>query len=136
MEIIHSRIGTQSSSASAACFHIVNPNKTSWKSLLPFVQSKLNAATVGASDWIFNLENVVDPTEEDLLQMPALKLLDFYRGLLLSNSPLADVEVRNTMEKSPTMVNVQPISEQLIKNWLWQWGLGEDTSGCATCGHG
>ncbi|KAF7174064.1 hypothetical protein CNMCM5623_006358 [Aspergillus felis] len=127
MEIIHSRLGTHSSSASAACFHIVNPKKTSWKSLLPFVQSKLNVAPVAASEWISNLKNVIDPTEEDLLQMPALKLLDFYRGLLLSDSPLADVEVRNTMKISPTLANLHPISEQMIKNWLWQWGLGEDS---------
>lgn len=132
MEIIHSRLGPQSSSASAACFHIGSPKKTSWKSLLPFVQSKLNVAPVAASEWICNLENVIDPTEEDLLQMPALKLLDFYRGLLLSESPLPDVDVRNTMEISPIMANLQPISEQMIKNWLWQWDLGEDLVHCGS----
>ena len=123
MEIIHSRLGTQSGSASAACFHLVNPNKTSWESLLPFVQSKLNVTTVTASDWIRDLESVFDPTEEDLQQMPALKLLDFFHGLLLPDLPVADVDVRNAMQKSPTMGNLQPISEQMIKNWLSQWGF-------------
>lgn len=56
--------------------------------------------------------------------MPALKLLDFYRGLLPGKGEQScPAEIQRAMEASATMRNLGPVDGPLMENWLRQWAF-------------
>lgn len=80
VEILHTRRNHLSDTPSAF-FNLVKPNKAPWASMIPSIQDKYPVKAVPINEWIQDLENIKNPSEEDVRQKPALKLLDFYRGL-------------------------------------------------------
>ena len=62
---------------------------------------------------------------EDISSKPAVKLLDFYRALLSGEGEgalSAPIDVRKTEKTSLSMDTLDPISCELMENWLNQWG--------------
>ena len=107
-----------------AFFHLMNPNHAAWSSLIPAIESKYSTETVPFSEWISDLESIKNPSDQDVREKPALKLLDFYRGLSSAEGMLsADVSVERTKEASETMRGLGPISAELMENWIEQWGF-------------
>ncbi|KAB8226591.1 hypothetical protein BDV33DRAFT_197585 [Aspergillus novoparasiticus] len=107
-----------------AFFHLMNPNHTAWSSLIPAIESKYNTQTVPFGEWISDLESIKNPSDQDVREKPALKLLDFYRGLLSAEAMLsADISVERTKVASETMKGLGPISVGLMENWIEQWGF-------------
>jgi hypothetical protein len=105
-------------------FHLVNPATTTWSSLVPAVQKHYPVKSVEISNWIQELESVENPSDEEVAAKPALKLLDFYRGLLSSDGALsAPLEVGRTKEASATMRSLGPVDEKLMDTWLKQWAF-------------
>lgn len=78
---------------------------------------------VEPSEWITDLEKIEHPSDDDVKRLPALKLLDFYRSLLQSQSMSAPMEVSKTVEASATMKGSEPIGPELMDNWLQQWAF-------------
>jgi hypothetical protein len=92
-----------------------------WDDLVPAIQQKYpEVRTVSFEDWLRKLEAVRSPSEAEVRAKPALKLLDFYRGL--SGSVLsAEVSVAQTQKASATMAKLGPVTADLLMNWLEQW---------------
>jgi hypothetical protein len=76
-------------------------------------------------DWVHDLEQIDNPTPADLVEKPALKLLDFYRGLTHELSALSyPMELTKTKEASETMrTRCQPVDGPMMENWLRQWAF-------------
>jgi hypothetical protein len=81
---------------------------------------------VDLATWIAELEQIekTNPSEFEVANKPALKLLDFYRGLLATEGDLhVPMEQTQTKEASPTMRDLRPVNQKLLENWLKQWSF-------------
>lgn len=122
LEIIHTRHLDQTETPSAV-FHLTNPEKTPWSSLIPAIQEKYPVEPVDFGAWVAEPEGVRNPTSADVASMPALRLLDFYRGLADGShaAMTVDLDVQRAKGASATMRVLEPISASLMANWLEQW---------------
>jgi hypothetical protein len=119
-ELIDTRRTTQACTP-CAVFHPINPSITSWESLLPAVQDYYQVKPAKISEWVEELESIENPSVEEITAKPALKLLGFYRGLAEEVSLSFPMELHKTKAASATMASLQPISKELMANWLRQW---------------
>ncbi|KAE8375247.1 hypothetical protein BDV26DRAFT_299832 [Aspergillus bertholletiae] len=107
-----------------AFFHLMNPHHAKWSSLIPAIECKYKTKTVPFSEWIRDLESIKNPSDQDVRDKPALKLLDFYRGLASDEGLLsATISVERTKEASETMRGLGPVSAELMEIWIEQWGF-------------
>lgn len=126
LDLIATRRETQSHSDSrCAVFNLVNPSVTTWDTLLPAIQAVYPVQPVPIAEWIRELEKIENPTAEEILNKPALKLLDFYRGLADDKEGALSVpiDIGAAKEASRTMNSLDAISDDLMANWLVQWGF-------------
>lgn len=124
LDLITTRRETQSQpDARCAVFNLVNPSVTTWDTLLPAIQAVYPVQAVPITEWISELEKIESPTAEEILAKPALKLLDFYRALADGEEGALSVpiDVGATKQASRTMNSLEPISGELMGNWLGQW---------------
>ncbi|KAJ5736726.1 acetyl-CoA synthetase-like protein [Penicillium malachiteum] len=121
-EIVQARHGDRSELPHAV-FHLTNPEIASWSSLVPAIQQRYDVEPVDFSAWVAELTSIQNPTSVDLVEKPALKLLGFYRGLGDENNAAMSValDVTRSREASGSMKSLEPISAQLMSNWLDQW---------------
>lgn len=123
VDIIRSRQSTETTCCSAA-FHLVNPSIASWESLIPAIQTQYAVEPVNFHSWLKALEAFSNPTESDLQDKPALKIIDFYRGLGKRKAYLSSIiETTKAQAASQTMRNLGLIDAPLMENWLKQWGF-------------
>lgn len=121
IELLDSRRNSQEISA---FFHLMNPSKTTWSSIVPAIEKAYGIPSAPLEEWIGELVSIENPSEEEVQKKPALKLLDFYRGMAAGRRMLAvTVDTRKTQEGSATMAGLAPIDERLMGNWIQQWGF-------------
>ncbi|PLB54119.1 NRPS-like enzyme [Aspergillus steynii IBT 23096] len=121
VELLHTR-RKQLVDTLTAFFNLVNPSKAPWASMIPAIQDKYPVEAVPMNQWIEELENIKSPSDDDVREKPALKLLDFYNGLAGGKEMLsAEISVSRTKEASKTMAALGPISRDEMMNWLNQW---------------
>lgn len=103
-------------------FHLVNPLTTPWESLLTPLHERYAVQRVSMKEWIEELEKIQKPSDEDMLEKPALKLLPFYKSLVEGEGALSvPICVRRAREASKTMQSMGPISANLMAMWINQW---------------
>lgn len=74
--------------------------------------------------WLAALDTIANPTEADLENKPALKILEFYWGLLDNAGRwISPVETVRALSASETMRRLGPVDAPLMENWLKQWGF-------------
>lgn len=107
----------------ATYFNLINPSKTSWETLLPAVTWSYKLKSIKLAEWIEELDQVRDPSDADYSQMPALKLLDFYKDAMRDTSRgfQHSIQTENGRRISPTMRGLEPITESLMYLWIRQW---------------
>ena len=113
-------------------FHTVNPNTTTYQTLLPAILAMLppTTRTVPLAEWVKSLEQ----SDGDLERNPALKLLDFYRGMVRMEKEgqgMVSLATIKTQERSKLLRNMQAVSSEWMTRWMRQWGLqqgGEHSS--------
>lgn len=119
---MHTRRHNQSHTPNAV-YHLVNPSKTAWSTLVPAIEARYPGIEVIPLDtWLDELEAIKTPSESEVREKPALKLLDFYRGLageVLS----AEISVEQTRGGSQTMEGLGAVTPELMGNWLNQWSF-------------
>ncbi|EPS28358.1 hypothetical protein PDE_03304 [Penicillium oxalicum 114-2] len=121
IELLESRSNSQEMSA---FFHLMNPSKSTWSSIVPAIEKAYGIPSVPLEEWIGELVSIENPSEEEVRKKPALKLLDFYRGLAAGNGVLAmKIDTRKTQEGSATMAGLAPIDQRLMDNWIQQWSF-------------
>lgn len=121
-EIVQARHGDHSDFPHAV-FHLTNPEVALWSSLVPPIQQKYSVETVEFGDWVAELKNIKTPTSQDVVDKPALKLLPFYKALADESTVAISVplDVGRSQAMSNTMKSLEPVSAQLMSNWLEQW---------------
>ncbi|KAL4966026.1 putative NRPS-like enzyme [Aspergillus stella-maris] len=125
IELLESRTTfTNKEQEKNAFFHPMNPCKTTWSSLVPAVQKEYNIPAVPIEEWIADLNaiNAKSPSDEEVQQKPALKLLDFYRGLATGEGMLsAPIDTSKTRASSESLKGLKAIGPELMVNWMKQW---------------
>ncbi|EMD01008.1 hypothetical protein BAUCODRAFT_62089 [Baudoinia panamericana UAMH 10762] len=107
----------------AVVYNVVNPQRTTWAALLPSLQERLGLSAVSLTDWISKLESI---DRADTARYPAIKLLDFFKGLNVHGEDTAPrFETARTQQASPTLESLQPVNSTWMDLWLRQWGLQE-----------
>ncbi|KAL4988612.1 hypothetical protein BDW68DRAFT_158654 [Aspergillus falconensis] len=128
LEILATRLHETQTESNAAFFHLTNPTKTPWSSLLPSVQSSLSISTVPVTPapltiWLNELEKIKNPTDSDISDKPALKLLPFFRELASGETLSAEISTVKAQGASKTMANLKGVDGALMENWIRQWGF-------------
>ncbi|OAT01333.1 ochratoxin A non-ribosomal peptide synthetase, variant [Blastomyces dermatitidis ER-3] len=124
LDILRSRRKTEEEVRCAA-FHLVNPSPAPWDSLIPAIKKHFPVEIVDPQKWIASLEAIANPTQADLQDKPALKILDFFRGAFIGQvegsgkPPVLDTQ--RTQEASVTMQRLKPIDQDILNTWMLQW---------------
>lgn len=120
-EIIQHRLSLQSEAASAT-FHLVNPQITEWPTLSAHIGHKMGLDTIALSSWIQSLVKTGRRNHTDATNIPALTLLDFFRGLLNGTESISGVDVSKAIEASNSLRCLDPVTVGMMDNWTRQWG--------------
>lgn len=133
-------------------FHCVNPHPIPWRDLVPAIVRVLSASLGSGSrddtdkggeeegggvisvvefrEWLDRLESSATHTggtpfiETDLERNPALKLLEFYRRLLIDSAegePSARLASKKTVHVSKSLANLGPIQPEWMGGWVQDW---------------
>lgn len=106
-------------------YHTVNPSVTTWAALLPDVQAELGpeVTIVPFAEWVKQLRasSAASTVAQDFSVNPALKLLDFYEGLMDAESTPPRLETVKTELESPLLTQVGPVKGTWMKKWIKQW---------------
>lgn len=119
-DIVRTRRTTQEEEPCEA-FHIVNPKTADWKSLIPAVSKYCDVEPVDLQSWIASLESFTNPTEDDLKDKPALKILDFFKAVAFVEGVGPSTETTRTQAASKSLRQLQAIDAPLVENWMKQW---------------
>jgi thioester reductase-like protein len=120
VELAHTRQEEQQHTPHGV-YHLVNPKQVKWESMMPVIKTKYDdVQSVALEEWLHELGAVQSPTEAEVRAKPALKLLDFYRGLT-GNALSMEVSVERAQKASLTMAKLGPVTADLLANWLEQW---------------
>ena len=106
-------------------YHAVNPNQTTWATLLPAIHAHFRTAleTVSLRDWVDALAASVSKGE-DLDANPAAKLLDFFQALVDDQGQIAAVfETTETRERSKVLAGLEAVRVEWMGKWMEQWGF-------------
>ncbi|KAF3392431.1 Iterative polyketide synthase CazM [Penicillium rolfsii] len=121
-DIVRTRRSTQEDERCAA-FHIVNPKVAEWKSLIPAITKHFDVEPVDIQTWIATLESFTNPTEDDLRDKPALKILDFFKAIAYAEEAGPSTETTKTQAASKTLRRLQAIDAPLMERWIKQWNF-------------
>ncbi|KAJ5712369.1 NRPS-like enzyme [Penicillium malachiteum] len=105
----------------ANVFHLVNPSRTTWDSLVPAIQERYSLNAVPLTEWVKDLEKIQSPSDMEVAEKPALKLLPFYKALAGSDVLSTDISVEQCKKASKSMAALEPVSQAQMSNWLSQW---------------
>lgn len=99
----------------------MNPKVAEWQALIPAVTKYFDMEPVDLQTWIGTLESFANPAESDLKDKPALKILDFFKGISLSGKAGPWTETTRTQAASKTLRCLKAIDGPLMENWMNQW---------------
>ncbi|KAL3473530.1 hypothetical protein BJX99DRAFT_272294 [Aspergillus californicus] len=126
IEILLTRRSTLTTTPHAV-FHLMNPTRTPWSSLIPAIQERYTTESqlqiVSLPDWVTELEKIQDLSAQEVADKPALKLLSFFQALAADDEVGAEASVENSKRASRTMAELGPVSVAQMGNWLDQWGF-------------
>ncbi|KAK7745196.1 putative NRPS-like protein biosynthetic cluster [Diatrype stigma] len=132
VELMANTNATRSTQASgggtgAIVYHAVNPRQTTWAQLLPTVARHLEAPEtkiqiVPLEEWVEALR-VSASQDPDVARNPAVKILDFYEGLIGKGADMLRLDTKNAVGTSSALRDVGPVSDRWMENWLRQWGF-------------
>ncbi len=105
-------------------YHTLNPHSAEWKDLLPAVKEGLGGKikVVPYHQWVDALEQSATKTE-DVGRNPAIKLLDFFKGLEQHPGNPQPLETKETVKSSKNLATLGPVSPEWISIWMRQWGF-------------
>lgn len=113
--------------AGPSVFHVVNPQKTTWQSLLPIIQQHLSDVQVtDYSTWLAALRQSLSDGPKDVNDNPAVKLLPFFEGIemgMKDGERGITLDTQWTEAKSQTMRGLQQVGGEWMANWMRQWDV-------------
>ena len=143
-EILHFEVSTTSDAAETGSaertYKLVSPERADWSSMLPLLLQHLPSDTpiVPLAEWISTLEIFAQTydknghggqggeTQSTLLEkVPALKVLDFYRGSMRERIRMVPEGLRyetcRGREASQTMTELGPLGREWMEKWIEVW---------------
>ncbi|KAK0744490.1 hypothetical protein B0T21DRAFT_429030 [Apiosordaria backusii] len=115
-----------STSAVPQTFNLVNPHIVPWSLLVPGIQEfyaptrKIEA--IPYADWVDELKGISPTaTDEQIEQMPALKLLDFFEGLNAAATAEVRFATAHAVAKSKAMAGLGGITGRMMRKWMEEW---------------
>jgi thioester reductase-like protein len=124
-QIIKDILHSSCREGSSKVFNLVNPHEGEWKDLVPAIQKHWQPSTtkiVPFSEWLQKLQALENP---DLEKYPAIKILDFYKGLAkeAGQPRIERISYRtdNCIASSASMASLQEINAGAVTTWLEQW---------------
>ncbi|KAI9647265.1 hypothetical protein NHQ30_003648 [Ciborinia camelliae] len=111
---------TSTEYSSTPFFHLVNPTSITWSDLYPVVVKNIGpeCEIVEWSEWVARLRASAERGE--IKENRGIKLLEFYEGTSKA-FPLATLETTKTVQKSETLGNLGPVTQDWMKLWMRQW---------------
>lgn len=106
----------------AEVFHAVNPRHSTWASLVPTVAKSLGVKPLPLREWIMALKES-EGKDVDLAAHPAIKIKDFYEGLIGGREHIVSLDTSGSVATSATLAGLQPIQTEMVENWLTQWAF-------------
>ncbi|KAL9116656.1 MAG: hypothetical protein Q9187_006818 [Circinaria calcarea] len=107
-------------------YHVVNPNTTSWSTLAPRIRASypegIDTRAIPFDEWIEALDQSADEFI-DPERNPAIKLLDFYRGVAKVGKGSRKLISHKAEKASQTLRRVGAVNEGWVRNWMEQWGI-------------
>ena len=109
----------------ARVFHAVNPHRTTWSSLLPVIQEHFGHTLqpVSLQEWVAALGESASNLE-DVNTNPAIRLLDFFQGLLSKTQhDQPSFETVETERQSRELAALEAVKPEWMNMWLEQWSF-------------
>lgn len=104
--------------------HFVNPRKAYWSDMAHVISSRLDPdrklEIVTFTDWLNSLAQASEKLTE-IDNIPAIKLLDFLRGVVRDFLERPSFITKFTECSSPTLSKMLPVSTQWMELWIDQW---------------
>ncbi|KAK6948066.1 hypothetical protein Daesc_009830 [Daldinia eschscholtzii] len=92
-----------------------------WSLLTGTVSESLGAQNaIPLRDWVDKLRNISNPSRQDMADLPALKMLDFYRTL---GNGIDSLRYETKHAKRISGLEFPDIDKELLKSWLKGWNL-------------
>ncbi|KAL8732909.1 MAG: hypothetical protein Q9166_002510 [cf. Caloplaca sp. 2 TL-2023] len=111
--------------AGVQVYHAVNPSATTWDALLPSVQSRMHPmpTIVSLGKWVAELRAKArtDLGARDLQDIPAIKLVESYEGLMDEGSEMGVLATEKTLRASHTIRDLGPVTGNWMTKWMDQW---------------
>ncbi|OTB19794.1 hypothetical protein K445DRAFT_52566 [Daldinia sp. EC12] len=105
----------------AQFFNIYPPEPQSWQLVVNYLNKRFNiTSTAPWQEWIGRLRSITNPTTEDVTNMPALKILDFFETFSDSGGPL---QFATTNAIGVSGVDIPTVDEQMVERWLDTWDI-------------
>lgn len=106
-------------------FNLTNLQVAEWYDLTLALQEEWGAESMKVVPWKEWLDAL--SREENVEEFPALRVLDFYRGLAAEAEVPAENHIKYVVERaigrSYTMVGLEPINKEVMTTWLKQWAF-------------
>lgn len=120
------RGGEEGEGEGARVYNLTNPRVTHWGELLPTLQTHLalpgTEAIIPLKEWVQRLETYDRSDVNQLVQKPALKLLELLKGIEAGDGELR-FETGRAREGSGGMRGLERVGEVWMGGWLRQWGF-------------
>ncbi|KAG8166123.1 hypothetical protein KVR01_004675 [Diaporthe batatas] len=124
-------VGGESTKRPLRIFHLVNPARRPWAEILPSIKAGIagggSMEDVSMADWISQLEQTNLHDQEELLSRPAVKILDFFRGVEDRRGVTATNGIAFSTEQakrsSQELCALEPVQDEWLCRWIRDWGL-------------
>jgi thioester reductase-like protein len=109
----------------AAVYHVVNPQRTTWKALLPTVARSLGPAQdvkiVSLLQWVKLLRESSTSIEKSD-DSPAVKIFDFFESLSVNkvSEPIL-LDTKRAVSASKTLASLDAVHGAWMEKWMQQW---------------
>ncbi|KEF56727.1 uncharacterized protein A1O9_06917 [Exophiala aquamarina CBS 119918] len=104
-------------------FHLINPTRVTWESLLPAIHRRFAAKVVSFTEWVDKVK-LIKLTDNAISETPAVKLVDFLEGLeSLRDWKQPPWETLRAQKASKTLRDLPPFNADLMALYLRQWNF-------------
>lgn len=120
----------------ARVFHLANPARTHWATLLPAVKRRLEAGgersleSIGFQEWVDELEASASASrsDADLAMNPAAKLLTFFddlrdKSVRFPRAKSVELDLTETEKHSQTLASLSRVTAEWMDLWMNQWNF-------------
>ncbi|EKM52278.1 uncharacterized protein PHACADRAFT_211550 [Phanerochaete carnosa HHB-10118-sp] len=104
--------------------HLVHPDPVPLSSMMEMISEELSLQLCSYDEWLGMLEKhaAADAIDEAAAQeLPALKALDFFRGLRSAGTADADVRCGNAAQASGSLGRARRLGAEDVKAWVEYW---------------